>query len=69
MLHLTDAALDRLDRLQPELAGRGAISREIEDMRRTGVYDLKRTAIHRERIRAAQNRWGHQLRGDNAGPA
>ena len=70
MIRMSEPAFDRLADKQPVLADVVLSGREVDEFRRTGVYDLQRMRVHRERIRAASNTWGHQIRGNGgASPA
>ena len=66
---LTDHQLEVLKGRHRELADVVESDRAIKVMRTTNVIDLKTVQLRRERVKAAEARWGHQLRGDGTNHA
>ena len=61
---LSDAAMGRLRDKHQVLAEVIESDRAVDAMRRTNVIDLAVVLLRRERVRAAERSYGHQLRGD-----
>lgn len=68
-MRLTDDQLDALRARHRELAEVVDSDRTLECERQSGVIAMRTIQLRRERIRAAEARWGHQLHGDRGGLA
>lgn len=63
MLQLSDIALGRLREKHQVLAEVIDSDREVAAQRSFGIIDLDAVRLRRERVRAAEARWGHQFKG------